>query len=69
MVVSGAPKRNGQRHIVEIANMALDLLVMIELFKVKGRTDVNLQLRSGIHTGPCAAGNTHISITLLVQIL
>ena len=56
MVVSGAPEKNGDRHIIEITNMALDLLHMISRFKVKDRPEVTLQLRSGIHTGSCAAG-------------
>ena len=56
MVVSGAPEKNGNRHIIEIAYMALDLLDMIRQFKVKDRPEVTLRLRSGIHTGPCAAG-------------
>ena len=56
MVVSGLPKRNQNRHIIEISNMALDLLDQIRQFKVKDRPDVSITLRSGIHTGSCAAG-------------
>ena len=58
MVVSGLPRRNGDRHSAEIANMALDLLNEMERFVVKHDPDLHLQLRSGIHIGPCAAGNS-----------
>ena len=34
MVASGLPTRNEDRHIAEIANMALDLLVSVEKFRV-----------------------------------
>ena len=56
MVVSGLPNRNGARHATEIANMSLELLQNIKYFSVKHRPDVQLKLRIGIHTGPCAAG-------------
>ena len=35
MVFSGLPRRNEDNHIAEIANMALDLLVSVEYFRVK----------------------------------
>ena len=56
MVVSGAPERNGDKHILEIANTALELLEKIHLFRMRERKDVKIKLRSGIHSGPCAAG-------------
>ena len=56
MVVSGLPKRNEGRHIVEICSMALDLLNQVSRFKVRHRPYETLKLRIGIHTGPCAAG-------------
>jgi hypothetical protein len=37
MVVSGLPKPNGGRHIVEICNMALDLLDEVSRFKIRHR--------------------------------
>ncbi|CAF3297276.1 unnamed protein product [Rotaria socialis] len=55
MVVSGAPKRNGDKHPNEIANMSLALLRCKQQVRVP-RTSAQLQLRIGIHTGPvCAA--------------
>ena len=56
MVVSGLPRLNGDRHVVEICNMALALLDEVSRFKIRHRPDEKLNLRSGIHTGPCAAG-------------
>jgi class 3 adenylate cyclase len=56
MVVSGLPKANEGRHIVEIANMALTLLEQVSQFRIRHRPDTQLKLRIGIHTGPCAAG-------------
>lgn len=56
MVVSGLPVRNGNRHAREIARMSLALLKAVKTFKIKHRPHVRLQLRIGIHTGPCVAG-------------
>ena len=56
MCVSGVPMRNDDRHAAEIANMALDLLHETVAFKIKHRPGTRLQLRIGLHTGPCAAG-------------
>ena len=56
MVVSGVPERNGQRHVIEISNMALDLLDEVKRFKVGHKPGMKLKLRIGLHTGPCAAG-------------
>ncbi|XP_077994096.1 atrial natriuretic peptide receptor 2-like [Glandiceps talaboti] len=56
MVVSGLPLRNGYRHAGEICTMALDLLSSMRNFRIRHRSDAQLQLRIGIHTGPCVAG-------------
>nr|XP_016852948.1 PREDICTED: retinal guanylyl cyclase 2-like [Anolis carolinensis] len=56
MVASGLPKRNGQRHAAEIANMALDILSSVGSFKVKHLPGVPIRIRMGLHSGPCAAG-------------
>ena len=56
MCVSGVPVRNDDRHAAEIANMALDLLAETVEFKIRHRPGTRLQLRIGLHTGPCAAG-------------
>lgn len=56
MVCSGLPKRNGNRHAYEIADMALTLLKSMESLEFHHTYQIPLQLRIGIHTGPCAAG-------------
>nr|XP_006811144.1 PREDICTED: atrial natriuretic peptide receptor 1-like [Saccoglossus kowalevskii] len=56
MVVSGLPQRNGRRHAGEIANMALNLLCEVTKFKIRHLPGRQLQLRIGIHSGPCVAG-------------
>ena len=57
MVVSGLPKRNGNRHAAEIADMSLALLHAVYMSShVRHRPDYKLKLRIGIHSGMCAAG-------------
>ncbi|XP_077527361.1 guanylyl cyclase at 32E [Haemaphysalis longicornis] len=56
MVVSGLPLRNGLRHAGQIASMALHLLAAIRCFEIRHRRGERLQLRIGIHSGPCVAG-------------
>ncbi|TRY69366.1 hypothetical protein TCAL_04568 [Tigriopus californicus] len=56
MVVSGLPTTNGDRHAKEIARMALSLLERVKTFEVRHKPEHKLQLRIGIHTGPCCAG-------------
>lgn len=55
MVVSGLPVRIPD-HAEQIATMALDLLHQSGRFKIKHLPEVPLQLRIGLHTGPCCAG-------------
>ncbi|XP_022074322.2 uncharacterized protein LOC110968683 [Acanthochromis polyacanthus] len=56
MVVSGLPERNGDRHADEIAKMALDLVAAVRQVSIPHMPDTRLELRAGIHTGPCVAG-------------
>uniref|UniRef100_A0A0C9QND4 guanylate cyclase n=1 Tax=Fopius arisanus TaxID=64838 RepID=A0A0C9QND4_9HYME len=56
MVASGLPVRNGDKHVSEIATMALDLLAASSIFQVPKRPGERLQIRSGAHTGPVVAG-------------
>lgn len=56
MVVSGLPDRNELRHAREIARMALTLLASVKTFNIRHQPNAILQLRIGIHTGPCCAG-------------
>lgn len=54
-MVSGLPSRI-EDHAEQIATMALDLLHESGRFKVKHLPGVPLQLRIGLHSGPCCAG-------------
>lgn len=54
-VASGVPVRNGDRHAKEIANMALALLQGSRSFTIP-HLPQTLQIRIGVHTGPCVAG-------------
>ncbi|KAK3771578.1 hypothetical protein RRG08_007319, partial [Elysia crispata] len=56
MCVSGCPRRNGNRHAGEIANMALDLISAVTHFRIRHKPEEQLNLRVGLHTGACAAG-------------
>ncbi|KAL0893796.1 hypothetical protein ABMA27_013928 [Loxostege sticticalis] len=56
MVVSGLPIRNNDRHVGEIASMALELLNAVKSHKISHRPNETLKLRIGIHTGPVVAG-------------
>ncbi|CAG5126889.1 unnamed protein product, partial [Candidula unifasciata] len=56
MVSSGVPKRNGRRHVAEIATMALDLAHHAGHIDIPHIAGKNLSLRAGVHTGPVVAG-------------
>ena len=69
MCVSGLPKRNGDKHAGEIANMSLDLLsALYTKFRVRHLPDERLRLRSGFHTGHCAAGEWNGAFHLVASI-
>ncbi|KXJ81697.1 hypothetical protein RP20_CCG017728 [Aedes albopictus] len=56
MVVSGLPLLNENRHVGEIASMALELLQAVRSHRISHRPNETLKLRIGIHTGPVVAG-------------
>jgi len=56
MVVSGLPLKNGSRHAGEIASLALHLLETVGNLKIRHKPTETVQLRIGVHSGPCAAG-------------
>ncbi|CAN7939316.1 unnamed protein product, partial [Ixodes hexagonus] len=56
LVASGLPIRNGNDHVREIARMALCLREQLQYFKIRHLPKRKLQLRIGIHSGPCVAG-------------
>ncbi|XP_017597797.1 PREDICTED: retinal guanylyl cyclase 1 [Corvus brachyrhynchos] len=51
MVASGLPKRNGNRHAGEIANMSLDILSSVGTFKMRHMPEVPVRIRIGLHSG------------------
>ncbi|XP_018495299.2 atrial natriuretic peptide receptor 1-like [Galendromus occidentalis] len=56
LVASGVPQPNGNEHVREIARMALMLRDNLTTFKIRHLPQRKLQLRIGIHSGPCVAG-------------
>ncbi|XP_037611855.1 heat-stable enterotoxin receptor [Sebastes umbrosus] len=56
MVASGLPKRNGNRHAVDICRMALDILAFMGTFQLRHLPGIPVWIRIGIHSGLCAAG-------------
>ncbi len=56
MVASGVPISNGNKHASEICAMALALLEATNAFPIPHRPTQHLQMRVGIHSGPCVAG-------------
>uniref|UniRef100_A0A8B9K1D9 Guanylate cyclase n=1 Tax=Astyanax mexicanus TaxID=7994 RepID=A0A8B9K1D9_ASTMX len=56
MVASGLPRRNGNRHAMDISHMALDILSFVGTFELRHLPGLPLWIRIGVHSGPCAAG-------------
>ncbi|XP_025088267.1 atrial natriuretic peptide receptor 1-like isoform X2 [Pomacea canaliculata] len=56
MLASGLPKRNGERHIKEIADCSMDILASIGTFRIPHLPERQLMIRIGIHTGAVVAG-------------
>jgi class 3 adenylate cyclase len=51
LVVSGLPKRNGDRHVDEISQMAFRFMNYMADFRVNHLPLERVQLRIGFHTG------------------
>ncbi|KAK6185602.1 hypothetical protein SNE40_007801 [Patella caerulea] len=56
MVASGLPTRIGNRHSLEVAALACDLIDMMSKRRFSAAGHRFIQLRIGINTGPCMAG-------------
>ncbi len=56
MVASGVPLRNGDTHAVKICSLSLALLEAIQNLPIEHLPGEHLQMRIGIHSGPCVAG-------------
>lgn len=51
MVASGLPKRNGNRHAIDIAKMALDILSFMGTFELEHLPGLPIWIRIGVHSG------------------
>ena len=69
MAVSGLPTSNGDKHVVEICQMALALVSSVKTFRVRHKADHQLQLRIGIHSGKLMYNFIHSEITKSKSIL
>lgn len=67
MVASGLPLRNGKRHVGEIASLALHLLKSVTNLKIHHKPSETLQLRIGVHSGPCAAGVVGLKVRMIAM--
>ncbi|XP_033098096.1 uncharacterized protein LOC117102002 isoform X1 [Anneissia japonica] len=56
MLASGLPERNGDKHVIEIATAALDILYHTSFLEVPDKMHTIFQIRIGIHSGPVVAG-------------
>jgi class 3 adenylate cyclase len=55
-VVSGVPNRNGNNHVKEIVNMAIDFQRAVKTLRLSHLPDQHIQMRIGVHSGSCVAG-------------
>ena len=62
IVVSGLPERNGDRHAGEIALLALELIDSIKGFEIPHIPGTFLNMRVGLHSGPCVAAVTGLKM-------
>lgn len=51
MVASGLPRRNGNRHAVDICRMALDILAFMGTFQLRHLPGIPVWIRIGVHSG------------------
>ena len=51
MVCSGLPRRNGNRHVTEIADFSLHILEETKQFRIPHKPSEKLRIRIGMHTG------------------
>ncbi|KAK0415356.1 hypothetical protein QR680_011905 [Steinernema hermaphroditum] len=56
LCVSGLPHRNGDRHVIEIADMSLEFIASLQGFRIPHIPSETVQIRVGMHTGSVVAG-------------
>uniref|UniRef100_A0A915J2D3 Guanylate cyclase domain-containing protein n=1 Tax=Romanomermis culicivorax TaxID=13658 RepID=A0A915J2D3_ROMCU len=56
MCTSGLPVKNGNAHASNLADLALQLVSATKSFIIPHLANDKLEVRIGIHTGPCVAG-------------
>ena len=56
MVASGLPERNRNRHVVEIANLCIELMFINSRIMNLHNQSLRLKVKIGIHSGPVTAG-------------
>lgn len=59
MVVSGLPRRNGDRHVMDICHMALDILSFMGTFELRHLPGLPVWIRIGVHSGIVQTSKTH----------
>lgn len=69
MVASGLPKRNGNRHAVDIAHMALDMLAFVGSFELLHLPGIPLWIRIGVHSGKSDSSWLCLMYTLIYFLL
>uniref|UniRef100_A0A914V5H4 Guanylate cyclase n=1 Tax=Plectus sambesii TaxID=2011161 RepID=A0A914V5H4_9BILA len=62
LCVSGLPHRNGDMHAREIAEMSMKFMFSLRDFEIQSLPKEKINLRVGIHTGPCVAGIVGMSM-------
>lgn len=55
-VVSGVPRRNGNAHVKEIADMSIDFQRAVKTLRMSHLPDQQIQMRVGVHSGAAVAG-------------
>lgn len=51
MVVSGIPIENGIRHLMHLSDVALEMMVFLDEFRVPHKKNDKIRIRLGLHTG------------------
>lgn len=67
MVASGLPKRNGNKHAAEIANMSLNILSSVGSFHMRHMPEVPVRIRIGIHSGGLSGSESQNPLVFVIQ--